>query len=264
MVTKTQTAYSSSELQQKLSLLQRRQQTRQRCYLWRSLVVSGLAGGIFTLAMSSYWQIKSLSQVRIQGDRNLASSTIEDRLKITYPQSIITVSTGQINRQLQSILALQSVRVTKSLFPPGVYIDLQERVPVATAVASGKVGFLDREGVWLDPSFYDNAATLLPSNSIKVINFASKYSKIWSEIYSFIVAYQTVDVREVHWDEGGNLWLITSNFKVFLGGDSSLLKRQFATLASLPNSDSEPSLLNVTQIDLSNPDVPFLTVSGKK
>ena len=262
MVTKTMTAHSSSELKQKLSLLQRKQQTRQRCSLWRSLVVSGLAGGVFTLAMSSYWQIKSLSQVRINGDRNLASSTIEDRLKITYPQSIITISTGQMNRQLQSFPALQSVRVTKSLFPPRVYIDLIERVPVAVAVASGKVGFLDREGVWLDPSFFDNVE-LLPSDSIKVVNFAPRYSRIWSDIYSFIVAYQ-IDVREVHWDEGGNLWLITDDFRVFLGMDSSLLKRQFATLASLPDLTSEPNLINVTQIDLSNPDVPFLTVNGQK
>lgn len=263
MVTKTMTAHSSSELKQKLSLLQRKQQIRQRCYLWRSLVVSSLAGGLFTLAMSSYWQIKSLSQVRIQGDRNLASSTIEDRLKITYPQSIITISTGQMNRQLRSIRALQSVRVTKSLFPPKVYIDLQERVPVAVAVASRKVGFLDREGVWLDPSFYENVE-LLPYDSIKVVNFAPKHSRIWSEIYSLTIAYQTVNVREVHWDEGGNLWLITDNFKVFLGMDSSLLQRQFATLASLPDSQSEPSLLNVIQIDLTNPDVPFLTVNGQK
>lgn len=256
-------AHSSDELQQQLSWLQRKQQTQQRCYLWRSLFVSSLAGGILTLAMSSYWQIKSPSQVRIKGDRDLAVSTIENRLQISYPQSIITVSTGQINRQLQSIPALESVRVTKSLFPVGVNIYLQERVPVAIAIASGKVGFLDRWGVWIDPNFYKNAE-LLPSNSIKVVNFAPRYSIIWSELYNFTVAYQTLDVREVHWDEQGNLWLITNNFQVFFGSDNSLLQRQFATLASFADFDTEQSLHNVTQIDLSNPDVPFLKVNGQQ
>ena len=257
-------AHSSDELQQQLSWLQRKQQTQQRCYLWRSLFVSSLAGGILTLAMSSYWQIKSSSQIQIKGDRDLAISTIENRLQISYPQSIVTVSTGQINRQLESIPALESVRVTKSLFPPRVNIYLQERIPVAMVVSSTKVGFLDRQGVWLDPSFYDEPENLLPSNSIKVVNFLPQYSILWSEIFGLIATYQTLDVREVHWDDRGNLWLITSNFKVFLGSDNSLLQRQFAALASFPDSNTEQNLHNVTQIDLSNPDVPFLTVKGKK
>ena len=258
------TTHSSSELQQKLSRLQKRQQTRQRCYLWRSLFVSGVASSILTLATSSYWQIKSSSQVIVNGDRDLAVNAIEGFLNVSYPQSIVTVSTGQINRRLETISALESVRVTKSLFPPAVRIYLQERVPVATAVSSGKIGFLDRHGVWLDPNFYQDSATILPNNSIKVVNFMPQYSILWSEIYSLIIAYQTIDVREVHWDERGNLWLVASQFKVFLGSDSSLLKRQFTALASFPNSNSERSLHRVTQIDLSNPDVPFLTVSGKK
>lgn len=257
-------AHSSSELQQQLFRLQRKQQTKQRCYLWRSLFVSSLAGGILTLAMSSYWQIKSSSQIKIKGDRNLAVATIENRLQISYPQFIVTVSTGQINRQLESIPALESVRVTKSIFPPGVNIDLQERIPVAMVVSSTKVGFLDRQGVWLDPSFYEEPENLLPSNAIKVVNFVPQYSIFWSEIFSLITTYQTLDVREVHWDDRGNLWLITSNFKVFLGSDNSLLPRQFAALASFPDSNTERNLHNVTQIDLSNPDVPFLTVNGQK
>jgi cell division protein FtsQ len=257
-------AHSSDELQQQFSWLQRKQQTQQRCDLWRSLFVSSLAGSILTLAMSSYWQIKSSSQIKIEGDRDLAVSTIENRLQISYPQSIVTVSTGQINRQLQSLPALESVRVTKSLFPPGVNIYLQERIPVAMVVSSTQVGFLDRQGVWLDPSFYEEPENLLPSNPLKVVNFIPQYSILWSEIFGLMATYQTLDIREVHWDEGGNLWLITSNFKVFLGSDNSLLPRQFAALASFPDSNTEQNLHNVTQIDLSNPDVPFLTVNGQK
>lgn len=252
------------QLKQKLSLLKSEQRKIQYCYLWRSLVVTTVAGTMIAVAMSPRWQIKQQSQIIIKGDRLVTTAKLYPTIKMAYPQSVLTIPSQQIERQLKSIPALESVRVNKTIFPPLVNVYIQERIPVATAVSSGKVGFLDRQGVWLEPSLYDPQQANLPLTTIKVINFQPQYNHIWSEIFALIAVYPTINVKEVHWDRVGNLFLITSNFKVLFGRDRSLLKRQFATLATFPDSALNKNLSNIAQIDLTNPDVPFLEQHSEK
>jgi cell division protein FtsQ len=252
------TAHSCNDLKKNLSLLKAKQRQRQRCYLYRSLLVSAFASGILAIIMSYNWQIKAQSQVIVRGDRFLAASAIFNLLQLSYPQSIVSFSTQNIEERLQSIPALQSVRVTKALFPPSINIYLQEKIPVATALSSGKVGFLDSQGVLLEPNLYDDRKTNFPPTKIKVVNFQPQYSKVWSEIYRLTVAYPSTDVKEVRWDNAGNLFLRAKNFRVILGSNRSLLAKQFATLASFPDFTTDKKLHNIAQIDLTNPDTPFL------
>ncbi|VEP15004.1 Cell division septal protein [Hyella patelloides LEGE 07179] len=252
------TAHPCPELKQKITLLKTKQRKVQRHYLYRSLVVSMFAGGILASILSGNWQIKDRSQITIIGDRLIDSAIISNSINITYPQSIITIPSQQIESQLQSISALQAVQVTKTIFPLSVNIYLQERIPVATALSLGKVGFLDSQGVWLEPILYNHQQANFSSTAIKVVNFKPQYSSIWSEIYSLITAYPTLDVQEVHWEDGGKLSLVTSRFKVIFGADYSLLQRQFETLASFPDLATNRDLQNIAQIDLTNPDAPFL------
>ena len=258
------TAHRDPQLKQKLSLLKSEQRKIQYCYVWRSFVVSIFAGGMIAFAMSPRWQIKQQSQIIFKGDRLVKAAKLYPTIKISYPQSIVTIPSQQIERQLKSIPALESVRVNKTIFPPLVNIYIQERIPVATAVSSGKVGFLDRQGVWLDPSLYDPDNSKLPLTTIKVINFQPQYNTVWSEIFDLIAVYPTIDIKEVYWDRVGNLFLVTSNFKVLFGRDRSLLKHQFAILATFPDSALNKNLQNVAQIDLTNPDVPFLEQHSEK
>lgn len=253
------TAHPYPDLQKKLSLLKAKQRNVQRHYLYRSLIVTTLAAGTLVASLSESWQIKTQSQVILEGDRFVADSAIFNTLKITYPQSIVTFASQDIESQLRSIPALQSVKVSKTLFfPPLVTIYLQERTPVAIALSSGKVGFLDSQGVWLEPALYNYTENNLSLIKIKVVNFKPQYSKVWSEIYSLIVAYPTIAVKEVHWDNVGNISLRANNLKVILGSNYSLLPKQFATLASFPDFTSHKKLENTAQIDLTNPDTPFL------
>jgi cell division protein FtsQ len=251
-------AHPDSDLKKKLSLLKTQQRKVQRCYLYRSLLVSAFASGILAVAIAIDWQIKEQSQVIIKSDRFLAASAIFKVLKLSYPQSIVSFPTQKIEARLQSMPALQSVKVTKTLFPPTIKIYLQEKIPVATALSSKDVGFLDRQGVWLKPDLYDYTKKNFPLTKIKVVNFQPQYSQVWSEIYRLTLAYPSIDVKEVHWDETGNLFLVTNNFQVVLGSNHSLLPKQFATLASFPNLTTNERLQNTTQIDLTNPDTPFL------
>ena len=246
------------ELKRKLSLLKIKQRQAQNRYFWRSIIVSLVAGGIFSLAIFPHWQIKTQSQIKIEGDRYILSSAIYQALNFNYPQSAIAVPTQKIENRLGAMPIIKSVRVTKTILPPAVKIALEERIPVATAVSSGQVGFLDDKGVWLDPNFYDLKNNNLNLSDLKIVNFQPQYSQAWAKIYDLIIAYPTIGIREIHWDDVGNLFFVTENFKVFLGTNSSLLKKQFIALASFPNLATNKELQPISQIDLTNPDVPTI------
>ena len=252
------TDYSSPELKKKFSTLRKQQRKIQERYLLRAGVVSTFASGILAILFFPHWQIKEQSQIRINSDRLIDPLVIQNTLEITYPQSILTIPTQNLKTQLQDIPVFNSVRVTKNIFPPFIDIYIQEKIPVATVIADGKIGFLDSQGTWLNPEFYNYQRANLPITSIKVINFQSQYHQTWSKLYSLITAYPMIDIKEVHWDEMGSLSLVTKNCKVILGSDSSLLNNQFAILASFNDSDNSLQLTNVAQIDLTNPNIPFI------
>ena len=247
-----------SELKQKLTLLKTEQRKVQRRYLYRALWVSSLAGSIIALAFSNRWEIVDSSQIAIYGTRFTDTSAISQLIDFSYPESIITVPTQNIEARLRSISALRSVRVGKTIFPPSVKVYLEERIPVATALSMGKVGFLDREGNWLEQNMYDYQQPDFPATAIKVINFEPQYSAIWSEIYSLIIAYPQLRVSEIQWHDGGNLILLCDEFKVILGANHSLLEKQFVTLANFADLTINEQAKDIFLIDLTNPEIPLL------
>lgn len=252
------TTHPYPDLKRKLRLLRAIQRKRYGRYLWRSVLLSTFAGGILAVAVSPQWYIKEESQIVLNGDRYMDSAQIYNAVRFPYPQPLAIVPSQKITRQLKLIPAVESVRVTKKIFPPSINIHLKERVPVATAVSSGRVGFLDSQGVWLDPNYYDLDKADLPLTPIKVVNFQPQYSPIWSEIFQLISSYSTLEIDEIRWDEMGNLFMIVGTHKVIFGSDYSLLKKQFSTLANFTDLANNEKLQDISQIDLTNPDVPIL------
>ena len=252
------TDHHAIELQQKFLQLDKQRRKVQQNYLWRAAVVSTFAGGILAAFFSPYWQLREPSQIKIKNDRLINRFAIYRELDVVYPQSILTVPTQQIEKQLEKVTVLKSVQVTKTIFPPAINIHLQERIPVATALAEDQVGFIDSQGVWLNPQLYNHQQTDVPLTSIKVVNFRPQYRKVWSRLYNLINTYPTIGVQEVHWNEVGSLLLVTKNYQVLLGSDYLLLENQFDILASFPALDADSQLENITQIDLTNPQTPFL------
>lgn len=260
------------ELKQKLSRLKLEERKVNYRNFWRSLLVCGFVGTMFSLAMSPSWRINSLEQFQLKGDRLVSKDAVYDVLKIatqdilgesdkvlsTKNPPLWTVDSEALTSQLSKIPALQAVRVNKTLFPPAVKIYIQERIPVATAISNQKVGFLDYRGVWLNPNWYRPQSKEYPLTKIKVINFQPSYQATWAEIYSLINAYPNIEVQEVQWQENGVLTLKTKHLQAVLGTKNELLAQQFAALASFTDLAEEKDLTEFSQIDLRNPDSLFL------
>ncbi len=253
-------SFYDPKLKQKLFFLQQQNRKRLRISLWRCGIVSSLVASSVAMITSSYCQIKKPSQVVLEEDTIVAESTIYSLLKLNYPQWLWTIPSHQLSNNLKSIPPILDAMVTKQMFPPQMRVRLQERVPVATALSQGKIGFLDADGVWLEAKFYDysedNQNFSLPQ--LKVINFQTQYSDTWSEIYRLLTMYPGIELLEVRWDEVAHLYLKTNIGKVYLGSDRSLLAQQFQVLARFPELSTQENLSGVEYLDLTNPKIPFI------
>ncbi|MGK7895881.1 MAG: cell division protein FtsQ/DivIB [Xenococcus sp. (in: cyanobacteria)] len=248
------------KLQQKFLLLQRKKRQRVQISLWRSLLVSSFVTISLGLMILPYWQIKNASQIILEEDITVAKSTIYSLLNLNYPQWLWTIPNHQLANNLKSISPIVDAVVTKQMFPPRMTVRLQERLPVASALSEGKIGFLDADGIWLDAHFYrisqDKQTFALPP--IKVINFKTQYRDTWAEIYRLAARYQEIELLELRWDESAHLYLKTNIGKIYLGSDSSLLPQQFQVLARFPKLSTQENITGIKYLDLSNPKNPFI------
>jgi len=248
------------KLQQKLLLLQQQNRKRSQISLWRSLLVSSLVMSAVAIMIAPYWQLKNSSQIVLEEDIKVTRSTIHSLLKLNYPQWLWTIPSNKLSNNLKSIPPIADAIVTKQIFPPQMRVRLQERVPIATALSDGKIGFLDAEGVWLDANFYRDSkerSNFAPPQ-LKVINFQPKYSDVWAEIYRLSAEYPVIKLLELRWDDVSHLHLKTNIGKVYLGSDRSLLSQQFQVLARFPQLSNQENLTEVKYLDLSNPKIPFI------
>ncbi len=262
-----------SQLKQQLAHLNSNHRQQQALYLWRALIL-GLFSGSLLVALVLYpRKIIKPSQIVINSDRSINKEKIYQNLDIQVAKSESTqsqlpmflnarspwtVSSKNIIARLEAISAIETARITKTIFPPVINIYLQERVPVVTAISEGKVGFLDRQGNWLDPSLYNYRSEKLPLTKIKVVNFTNKNKRTYAKLFQLISSYPSIGVKEIIWNEAGNLSLITKDLKVRFGSNPKFIKQQFNYLVSFPLNSSEKALHNSSWLDLSNPASPFL------
>lgn len=266
-------SYPYPQLKQKFAHLNSNRRQQQALYLWRSLIV-GLFSGSLLVALILYpRKIIKPSQIVINSNRSINTAKIYQNLNIPSPQSEEdqsqlpsflharspwTVSSQSIISHLENISAIETARITKTIFPPVINIYLQERIPVVTAISSGKVGFLDRQGNWLEPDLYNYRSEKLPRTKIKVVNFQNKNKSTYIKLFKLISTYPKLGVKEIIWDEADNLSLITKDLKVRFGSNPQFIQQQFDYLVSFPTHSSDKAVQNSSWLDLTNPASPFL------
>ena len=243
----------SQPLKHKLRRLQQQRQRDWRRSLWRSLLTIGCAISLTSIAASSVWQITGQAQVQIEGADLVSETAIYALLDLKYPQFLGTTPSYELAQKLETIPAIAAARVSKQTIPPRLMIFLQERVPVALALSSGKVGFLDAEGTWIPPYLYGDLSTNFPLPQLKVVNFQPQYRRTWSKIHSLISRYSALKISEVRWDESEHLFLKTELGTVYLGSDLSQLEDRFEVMVRLKNLPDRFDSSEIAYIDLSNP-----------
>ncbi|MBE9210473.1 FtsQ-type POTRA domain-containing protein [Nostoc sp. LEGE 06077] len=264
---------SQTDLAQRRKKLRRQRQMKIIQAIWRTLAISSLAGGLLWVALQPVWVLNDPKQIVIKsGNQALPETAIKSMLKLSYPQSLWKVEPAAIADSLKKQPTIAQATVNRRLFPPGLIIEIQERVPVALAQRlpennsaknkQSSTGLLDASGVWIPLEKYTLVNPKLKLPSLKVIGIPEQYQRYWSQLYPSL-SQSSMKIMEVNFQDLTNLILKTEIGNVHFGTPSSLLPKQIKVLTQLRNLPAKINPSQIEYIDLKNPDSPIVHMIQK-
>ncbi|MBD2778729.1 cell division protein FtsQ/DivIB [Iningainema tapete] len=242
--------------------------------IWRTIAIFGLLSGLLWIALQPFWVLRTEQDIEISGNQLLSSSTIQSLLLLQYPQSLWRIEPKRLAKSLQQQPTIEQARVTRRLFPPGLIVQVKERVPVAIAQnrterQDGKInnkkllGLLDKNGVWMPISKYISLNTSVKLPDIKIIGTPEQYRPYWVQLYQ-VINQSAVKVMEIDYQDPTNLILKTELGVVHLGPISSHLSEQIKVMAMLRDLPQQVNPSQIEYIDLRNPAAPLVQMNQKK
>jgi cell division protein FtsQ len=259
----------------------RRQKLRQKRQMkviqtiWQTLAVSSLAGGLLWVAIQPIWVLKTPEEIVISGNHLLSKEAVQSLLGVSYPQSLWRIEPYRIAKLLKQEPTIAQATVSRRLFPPGIRIQVNERVPVAVAEiyqqqdnqdgSNQKVflGLVDAHGVWipLKEDVLQNSQVKLPR--LKILGSPEQYHPHWARLYQAI-QQNSLDVREIDFRDPTNLILRTDLGTVYLGAPSFQLSEQIQVLAQMRHLPAQLNPSQIEYIDVKNPDSPIVQMNHRK
>jgi len=241
---------------------------------WRTIAVSGLAGGLAWVITLPGWVIRQPEQVAIAGNRFLSAQAIQSLLPMAYPQSLLQLEPQAIAAQLESKAPIAEATVARQLFPPRLIVQVKERYPVAMisdlpiaqtakekdtkpAADVSNVGFLDAKGVWIPIESYTSFDQSFKLPSLKIVGYQEQKRSQWAELYQ-AVSQSPVKVTEIDWRDPSNLILKTELGIFHFGSYSSRFTEQIQAMDQLRKLPERLNPKQIAFIDLQNPDTPSI------
>lgn len=236
--------------------------------LWQILALSGLLGGLIWAMTRPNWILRDSNQILIEGNRLLPRQSILSFLGLTYPKWLLQISPDELSQTLESHPPIADVSVTRQLFPSGLVVKVQERVPVAIAIntstngrntlSKADIGFLDPQGVWIPQQSYPpQVRQFLKPPNLKVIGVPESYRSYWSDLYQ-AVSNSSIKVTQIDCQDPANLILKTQLGIVHLGSYRSNLTQQFKVLEQMRQLTKQLNPSQIDYIDLKNPASPII------
>ncbi|MBD2255206.1 cell division protein FtsQ/DivIB [Nostoc parmelioides] len=266
---------SQKELAQRRKKLRRQRQMKIIQAIWQTITISSLAGGLLWVALQPIWVLKTPEQVLMKSDNQLLSQeAIKSLLVLSYPQSLWRIQPAAIAESLQKQPTIAQATVSRRLFPPGLIIEIEERIPVAVAQkrreqsssASNKqvnTGLIDANGVWIPLEKYTLVNPQFKLPTLKVIGLPEQYASYWSKLYPYI-SQSSIKITEIDYQDPNNLILKTELGTVHLGATSDQLADQINLLAQLRHINTKLNPAEINYIDLTNPESPLVHMIQNK
>ena len=289
---------SRTNLAQRRQKLRRQRQLKILQAIWRTLAVTGFAAVLFWGAIQPMWVLKDSGQIVIKsGGQVLTQKDIYSLLGLSSPQSLWRVQPALIADSLRKQPNIAQATVSRRLLPPGLIIEIQERIPVAiaqitedqtvtscvlnpaftgkstevksclqnssTAKKQNELGLLDASGVWMPLSGYISISPKSKLPRLIVIGAIAQYQPFWRQLYEAISS-SSLQVTEINFQDPTNLILKTELGNVHLGSPSSRLTEQIQALVQMRRLPNEVNPSNIDYIDLKNPAIPLVQMNQKK
>lgn len=255
---------SPGELTQRRSVLRRDRRIKQIKSVWRTLAISGLLGGLVWGATQPVWVVRESRQINVTGNQLLTTPAIQSLLKISYPQTLLEIKPEALAQQLEAQPTISDAKVTRSLFPPSLTVQVTERIPVAVALTNNPTpGLIAADGVWIPQQSYNPPnSTSFKMPKLKVRGQIEEYQPHWSQLYQAVNSLE-VKVSEIDWQNSDNLILKTELGVIHLGAYSSKLSDQLRRLEEMRRLSTKVNPQDVAYIDLTNPANPFVQMTSE-
>ena len=168
-----------------------------------------------------------------------------------------------LEKELKQNLSLKNVSVYRELFPFGLKIYINSRIPIAYGeriLNDEKIlGFIDRDGIFINKQNVDEKN--LNKLTIQVFGWKEKFKKILSEIFIATENYE-LEIVKITFSSDGFLSVEEKDLKtIFLGFKPNLINYQLQIINNLKNEFKKNSFSKkLDNIDLTNPDKPKIKV----
>ncbi|BAZ25808.1 polypeptide-transport-associated domain-containing protein FtsQ-type [Kalymmatonema gypsitolerans NIES-4073] len=274
---------SRSDLEGRRKKLRQKRQMKIIQTIWQTFAVSSLAGGLLWMVTQPIWVLRTPKDIDISGNHLLSREAIESLLVVSYPQSLWRIEPYGIAESLKQQPTIAQATVSRRLFPPGLIVQIHERVPVAIAysghsraIAQSRgeqrntdsdhkkvsVGLLDASGVWIPVEKYTSLNPNLKLPSLKVFGLPEQYRPYWDQLYHALIQ-SSVNVMEIDFQDPTNLILKTELGNIHLGAPSSLLPEKIKVMAQMRHLPAQLNPNQVEYIDLKNPEFPLVQMNQK-
>ena len=223
---------------------------------------------ILFLFLTSLLSIKTLKKVdskdiRISGSELFSQNDVVKNSSLNFPIRLIFVKTSLLEKELKQNLSLKNVSVNRELFPFGLKVDINSRIPIAYGeriLNDEKIlGFIDRDGIFINKQNLDEKN--FNKLTIQVFGWKEKFKKILSEIFIAIENYE-LEIVKISFSYDGFLTIEEKDLNtIFLGLRPNLINYQLQIINNLKNEFKKSSFSKkIDSIDLTNPDKPKIKV----
>jgi cell division protein FtsQ len=220
------------------------------------------------LYLTSLLSIKTLKKVelqdiRISGSELFSQDDVEKNSSLNFPIRLIFVKTNLLEKELKQNLSLKNVSVNRELFPFGLKVHINSRIPIAYGeriLNDEKIlGFIDKDGIFINKQNLNKKN--LNKLTIKVFGWKEKFQKILSEIF-IAMENNEFEIVKITFSSDGFLTVEEKDLKtIFLGFNPNLINYQLQKINNLKNELKKNSFSKKIQnIDLTNPDQPKIKV----
>ena len=154
------------------------------------------------LFLTSLLSIKTLKKlnlqdIRISGSELFSQNDVVKNTSLKFPIRLIFVETNLLEKELKQNLSLKNVSVNRELFPYGLKVDINSRIPIAYGeriLNDEKIlGFIDKDGIFINKQNVDEKK--FNRLTIQVFGWKEKFKKILSKIFIAIENYELEIVK---------------------------------------------------------------------
>ena len=220
---------------------------------------------LFSTTLISLKTLKKVdvNDITISGSELFSNIDLVNNSSLKFPIQLILINTKFLEIELKQNLSLQNVSVSRQIFPFGLKVYINERIPIAYGerIFNDKKisGFIDKDGVFIKKSHVDENE--LNQLTIRVFGWKEKFKKILSEIFIAQENYE-FDLVRITFSPSGFLTIEEKDLKtILLGFNPKLINYQLQIINNLKNEFKKNKFSQkIDNIDLTDPNRPKIKV----